>query len=66
MHGHKVTDIVNHSRNTALEQSVKILVEGGWGGGLGVALIDFTWPQTSSLVLPWYTQDNSFVRVKGS
>ena len=31
-----------------------------WG-----ALIDFTWTQPSPLVLPWYTQDISSVRVKG-
>ena len=43
---------------------------GGGGGGRGVGLegaeIDFKWPQLSPIVLPWYTQDVSLVRVKGS
>ena len=42
MRRHTMTEIVNHSGNTSLEQSVKTLLGGegvGWGRG---ANIDFT------------------------
>ena len=48
--------IVNHSRGIALEQSVKKTF---------VQKIDFTWPQPSPLILPWYTQDICAFRVMG-
>ena len=39
--GHTMTEIVNHSRSTALERSVKSLTwEWGWGGGLKSILGD--------------------------
>ena len=51
-----MAEIVNHSRTTALERSVKTLlgVGGRWrgGGGESGAEIIFTWPQPSPLVLP--------------
>ena len=74
MQRHTMTEIVNHSRSTALEpwngqKKPYYLGGGGGGGGEGVeargALIDFTWPQPSPLFLPWYTQDICSVRVKG-
>ena len=78
MRRHTVTEIVNHSRSTALERSVKpLLIKGsvcvcvcvcGGGGGGG-------WPHRfyvaatlalSSLVLPWYTQNISSLDIKCS
>ena len=58
-----MTKVVNYSRNTTLERSVKALL--GWGEGWEMAaLIDFTWLQTLPSVLPWYTHDICSVRVK--
>ena len=50
---------INHDRRTALERSVKsisLVVGGGGGGG---ALIDFTWPRSSPLLLPRYRLDST-------
>ena len=56
MQRHTVTEMVNHSRSTALERLIKTLLGGGakidFTGGGGGAQIDFTWPQPSPLVLP--------------
>ena len=66
MQKHTITEIVNHSRSTALERSEENLLRGVWGrGGGGGASIDITWPQPSPLVLPCYTQDICSVRLKG-
>ena len=35
MQRHTMTEVVNHSRSTALERSVKILLGVGWVGGEG-------------------------------
>ena len=35
MQRHTMTEIVNHSKSTALERSVKTLLGGGGGGGGG-------------------------------
>ena len=51
--GHTCKD---HSRSTAFERSVKILLE---GGGLNRFLRGYN-------PLPWYTQDIYLVRVKGA
>ena len=51
MQRNTMTEIVNHSRSTALERSVKKNYPG--------AEINFTWPHSSPLILPWYTQDKN-------
>ena len=59
MQRHTMTEIVNLSRSTALERSVKTLYGVGWG-----RLNRFYVATTLALVLPWYTQDISSIRVK--
>ena len=54
---------INHDRRTALERSVKSISLGGGGGG---AEIDFTWPQSSPLLLPRFRHIICSVRMKAS
>ena len=56
MQRHSMAEIVNHSRNTALERPVRILLGGGLVLGGGGGLNRFYVITTLALVLPWFTQ----------
>ena len=45
MQRHTMTEIVNHTKSTTLERSVKYVGKGRWD--VGGAYINFTWPQPS-------------------
>ena len=64
MQRHTITDIINHSRSTALERSVKYYW-GGWGGGGGLKSI-LHGHNPRLFVLSWYKQYILSVRVKNS
>ena len=66
MQRHTMTEIVNHSRSTVLERSIKNILVVRWGGGGGGGVKSFfTWPQPSALVLAKYTQNLTSVHVRG-
>ena len=69
MQRHTMVEIINNSRSTALERSVKTLLGvslgggGGWGGEGRYSILCATTLALSSVVI--YTQDICSVRVRG-